>query len=156
MGENHEPGRKRFRWLRRVLAIGLIVVIVCLTWLYWPYLRAVHRLKTVIAETDAADPRWRIEHILADRKLIPDAENSALVVLAAEKLIDLQKTPTQTDDAETAFDEAMHRPAHRLNAVALANLNANFSGYEAALLQYRKLVDMPPGYFPFTYKPGPF
>src|SRR5258708_22754296 len=38
-------------------------------------------LTVIIAELDETDPRWRIEDIEADRKIIPDAENTALVII---------------------------------------------------------------------------
>jgi hypothetical protein len=44
-------------------------------------------LQKAIAELDKADPKWRLDDILAERRPIPDEQNSALLVLASAKLI---------------------------------------------------------------------
>lgn len=40
-------------------------------------------LRTTIEETDRLDPGWRLNDLQAKRTVVPDAENSALYVLAA-------------------------------------------------------------------------
>ena len=45
------------------------------------------RLKAALAEMDRTDPGWRLPDIEAARVVVPDAENSALRVIAANKLL---------------------------------------------------------------------
>src|ERR1043166_7953341 len=44
-------------------------------------------LHDAIAEADRLDPGWRFEEMEAARAVVPDADNGALVVLAAHRLI---------------------------------------------------------------------
>src|SRR2546430_16259462 len=45
------------------------------------------RLAAVVAELDESEPGWRWEDVQARREVIPDDENSALIVFAATKLV---------------------------------------------------------------------
>src|SRR5262249_18628332 len=77
--------RPRRWWLAGIfgLAFFLVVAVLVLTCAYF-----VHRHRTyaawaeAAAETDQLDPGWRLADIEADRERVPDAENSALRIIA--------------------------------------------------------------------------
>src|SRR5262245_20577398 len=55
-------------------------------YLYLGY-AAERRWEAAVAEADRNDPNWRLDDLLANRPPIPDAENGALVVITAKKLL---------------------------------------------------------------------
>jgi hypothetical protein len=80
-----DRSRPRRAWRRRLLqtllllfALGAIGVIVAYK---WSERIAQKDLDAVIAELDSTDPNWRLADIEATRKVIPDQENAALVVM---------------------------------------------------------------------------
>jgi hypothetical protein len=106
------------------------------------------RLEQAIARVDQHDPGWRFEELEAKRAVIPDAENSALRVLAILKL------PGQTD--HDGFSEAMKAvselpPERQLTAEQTAALAAELKRSEPALTLARSLVNLPRGRFPMKY-----
>ena len=80
------PVRRR-RWLRYTAGF-LVLACLCggLGYFYvtWSF---DNELAAAIAETEALDPRWRLEEIEADRKTYRDDENAALQTIAVVKLI---------------------------------------------------------------------
>jgi hypothetical protein len=80
------PAAQRPRRWRRRLALALVVLLlaggaaaVVSVW------TATSDLDRVLAEMDRLDPGWRMEDIEAKRRAVPDAENSALQILAVMK-----------------------------------------------------------------------
>jgi hypothetical protein len=77
------PARRRTgkRWIVIAGALLLAVVAVLLVGMYlWD-----RSLQEAIAETDRLDPGWRFDDLEAARAPVPDAENGAVLVLAAAK-----------------------------------------------------------------------
>src|SRR5436190_1309458 len=74
-----KPPARRRRWH---VVLGCLWVLPAISVVIYFYLiRARDReLQAVIAEIEAADPRWRFQDLLADRPPIADADNPALVV----------------------------------------------------------------------------
>ncbi len=74
------PRRSRLRWI--VLGVALIIAAIVGVCAY-----VIHEqdreLREAIAEADHLDPGWRFEDLQAARESVPDAENGALLVLAA-------------------------------------------------------------------------
>src|SRR5437899_6990848 len=81
------PARPRARWGRRLLRAFLLLVVLAIgAYLVFSYL-AGRELAAAIAEADRLDPGWRLDDLEAAGAAIPDAENSALQVTAAERLL---------------------------------------------------------------------
>src|SRR6267378_4265851 len=56
-------------------------------------------LEQAVAEADRLDPGWRLEEMEAARAAVPDAENGAVLVLAAHPLIPARWLFPPPDDA---------------------------------------------------------
>src|SRR5437660_4388430 len=91
-------------WLKRfVLGFGLLLILVVSVALgvsYYLRKLGIEHLKSAVAEADELDPGWRLEDLEKKRAAIPDAENAALRVEAAYKLLpnDWLKDEADTDD----------------------------------------------------------
>ncbi len=111
-------------------------------------------LAAAIAETDAASPRWRIEELEADRAVIPDAENSAIVIARVEALRKQaeQQIPPQfdLDLFRGASDESLQ---HRLADARLEKMRGALRGIQPALDEAAKLTTMPRGRWPIKHEP---
>src|SRR5437667_74085 len=77
-----QRARPRRRWLRR-LAMVVVAVVVGVAGPY-AYLEISRQrdIQAAIAEADLLDPGWRFDEMQAARATVPDAENSAIIVLA--------------------------------------------------------------------------
>jgi hypothetical protein len=132
-----EPSRPRRRRLRLSLGCVLLAAITLVVggYFYSSY-QAERRLQAAIAAADRDDPHWRLEDLEAHREAIPDAQNSALIVEAAQQLLpsvgfSLGATPAHS--------------AQQLDAEQARALRANLKEATAALAQARKLKDFPQG-----------
>jgi hypothetical protein len=81
-----EPGRpgflrRRWRWLVGIPVL-LLIVVAAAAGLYVGRI-VDRRLTAAIAAADRDDPYWRLDDLLAHREVVPDNENSALVVAEA-------------------------------------------------------------------------
>src|SRR5438309_4279513 len=101
-------------WLKRiVLGLGLLLIqaiCVALTASYYFRKLGMEHLRSAVAEADELDPGWRWEDLEKKRAGVPDAENAALRVEAAYKLLpkDWFKEESATDDEpgkKTLFEE---------------------------------------------------
>ena len=103
-------------WLKRiVLGFGLLLILViCVALAASYYFRklGMEHLRSAVAEADELDPGWRWEDLEKKRAAVPDAENAALRVEAAYKLL-----PKDWFQDESATDESRdigRAPARRL------------------------------------------
>src|SRR5262249_20309845 len=103
-------------------------------------------LDEVIAELDRTDPRWRLEDIEKNRKVIADAENGAVIVAAAARQIpgDWAKDPL--------WEELVRYPlATRLPDDRLKEADTLLKCAEPAIGEAYKLRDRPFGRYPLKY-----
>jgi hypothetical protein len=77
------PARRR-RFTRVALPLTVLAVAVYAGWLVYSHYSAARDLRDAIAEVEATDPRWRLEHVQADRAAVPDAENAVTVIRRAQ------------------------------------------------------------------------
>jgi hypothetical protein len=146
-----KPVRRR-RWLRYTLAIVTVAAAAAgLVYVYvsWSF---ESEMRTAIAETEALDPRWRLEHIEEDRKTYRDEENAALQTIVVAKLIGRGRNAIPN---HPNYDDLFHNypPERQLNAVQMNVIGEAFDRIEEARLEARKLKDMPGGRFPIKYSP---
>ncbi len=141
------PPVKR-RWKRRLLIVGVSLLLVAAAAYAWIVVSARWSLAAVIAELDANDPHWRLDEIEARRETVPDAENSALLIIAlAKKSRGISITAAPYDKI---FPESLP-PTARLNAQQTQHLEARFKLLGKVREEWRALKDMPRGRFPIRY-----
>ncbi len=146
--------RVRWRlWLLLVVAAGLAAS----AWVYL-YVGSDRRLKRAIAEADRLDPHWRLADVLADRPAIPDAENGALVSMAAKSKMprvwpSWDMPPSAGGDNEGDLAQALRdlKPNQRLTNDELCEMYSELDRAGDAIAEARKLADYPRGRFPVTY-----
>jgi hypothetical protein len=138
---------RRFGWFRQT-TVGLAVVLAIgfaafLFLLYWND----SQLREMEARLDNDDPGWRLDEIEAAREKIPDAENSALVVVAAKDLL-----PENWPTVDFVNALAAATANERLRDDDYFRLCNELNEWEAALTEARKLADMPRGRHKIVYK----
>ena len=115
----------------------------------WSYFANQSFLNQAIAETNALDPRWRLADMLADRKAIPDSENSALTIMAGHRhLNNLDRE--KRDKAEELAEQDVNSQNHCFNELQMEALKQLVGMHANALVAFRKISAMPTGQYPFV------
>jgi hypothetical protein len=144
----HAPQRRK-RHVVIILALGAVVLLAPGLWVGLQVsfaIRAERRLQAAIAEADRLDPDWRLDQLEAKRKPVPDDQNGALVVLAAERLIS-----AEWDKQPLGKELQDQPPAHQLGAELTRSLRAELDKVKPALAEARKLKDLPDGRYPIAW-----
>jgi hypothetical protein len=156
------PRRRRWPYVVGVLLVPVVVGLAL-----YLYFSAVsdRDLKAVIAETDETDPHWRLADVEADRAVVPDAQNSGVVAMAAKQLLPKNwpawDRPSQDPDTPEAQAQRQAlsdsfgdlEPQQQLNKDQIEALRAELKRAEPALAQARKIAGLPQGRYPITYSP---
>jgi hypothetical protein len=146
-----DPAATSRRWPRRLLLLAGVValVIVWLACLYWSWDREVRR---AIAETDRIDPGWRFEEMEAVRADVPEAENSAVRILAARALMPPKWQPASPDGSPTLSDRlAKLPPPQRPDDADALELRAEMEKVAKAVELARQVADLPRGRHTVTW-----
>ncbi len=162
--------RVRFRWVKRllvVMAICVAILGVIVTSARYILLHiAWKRTKAIIAALDKTDPRWRFREIEADRKVIPEAVNSAVPGLEAERLIPITWPRTRAvvsvegskipkDQENPILILCGDNPTLHPDESQLSAIRAELMALAPALVEARKLVDMPEGRYAVAWAINP-
>jgi type II secretory pathway pseudopilin PulG len=155
---------RRRRWPYVVALLALVVLFGIGVYVYLT-VSAERKLQAAIAETDRLNPRWRLEDVEADRVVVPQAENSATLAIAAMQQLpknwpiwDAPPTPQDPPDAGSkrqALAESFRdlEPQPQLNDEQTTALRTEMMRAARALTEARKLVDRTEGRLPITYRP---
>jgi hypothetical protein len=139
------PAKKK-SWRRRRLFVVALVLLPFLAlagvYFYIGHLADVE-LQDAQAEADRLDPGWRLDDLLARRPEYAADDNSALQVLRSKALI--PKGWTVKQDITRPFYQMVPRS---LDAQQRKPLRQEMDKVGAALVEARKLADMPHGCFP--------
>jgi hypothetical protein len=153
---------RRRRWPYVVALLALVVLIGIGVYVYLT-VSAESELQAAIAETDRLDPRWRLEDVEADRAVVPEAENSATVAIAAKQQMPKpwpfwDGPPSAQDPPDAgpklqALQESFRElePQRQLTDEQTTALRTAMTGAAGALTEARKLVDRTEGRLPITY-----
>jgi hypothetical protein len=150
-----EP-RKRFR-RRRFAIITLGLLLLAAGGFYGRLtLRSANldpELRVAIAEVEAADPRWQLEQIEADRAKIPDADNSAILIARARARI-----PRRPPNGWARHDQLMHglSPEVRLSEEQYAGMIDELENLEPAVGLALALARFPRGRHAIAIAPDVF
>jgi hypothetical protein len=160
-------GSSGARRRKRLLLIALIVLTVGLLaasfyfLVYWQDIQ----LQRALAETDQRDPGWRLLELEANRAVVPEEQNSAVILVAANKLLpatwpawDKPYAPEnkgRDPKASTALKESLWKlaPPAQLNEQQSTALREELTRAAAALAEARKVADLPHGRYSFRYTP---
>ena len=141
------PARRRLWWRIALPVLGLAILVVLGLWgiMVVGTQRAWEK-----AEDEAArgDPRWRLLEIEADRKQIPDPENSALHIMAVARKGGMVGV-TGAPNYDQVFDKLA--PNVQLNAQQEWLIRGELAKIAKPLVEARQLKDMPYGRFPIKY-----
>lgn len=142
-----ESPPRRVSITRRIVLAVVAMLGVCLAVAVIQYLRSdTGELDRLIAELDTSEPNWRLGDLDRERATIPDAENSASLVLPLMK-----RVPSYWPVWDSA---TVASPANeRLAESQLASIRAELARVESLRVEARKLIDWPRGRLPVTWDP---
>ena len=166
-----KPPARPFRWLKHlVICLAVIVAVLLVVMVVVRYvllLNARKRTEEIIARLDRDDPGWRLDEIEAGRKVIPDAGNSAIPLMAAARLLPPnwpQRVATKSPSgpgreeadrgrviASVLESDWTDNPSEEQITAVRAELDA----LAPALTEARKVVDMPEGRYAVAYALDP-
>jgi hypothetical protein len=134
-----EPPGAWSRLRRRVLRPALfLAAALAAFWVVILYLDA--RIRAALADLERADPGWRLEGLLAARDVVTPEENSAPVVTSV-----FASLPEEWPSREFSLSlEGALRP-ERLSQADYARLCNELNEWEPALVEARKIADIPRG-----------
>src|SRR5713101_4736278 len=126
--------KRRPRWIWGSALIVAPVLLLGLAW--WGYKWRLEReYRAAIEEADRLDPGWRLADLEAARAEIPDAENAALEVLAAARLMPAGWYPPSPGTISTKLEDDLGHllPIQRLDESQLKELHAELGKGSLAL-----------------------
>jgi hypothetical protein len=140
--------RRRLVWCVLTLLI-LGVLIAVMRWRIANYSMQ-SELSVIIVELDKTDPRWRIEDIEADRKIIPDPENTALVILQIDAALRANPRPEPLQ-LDMQIDRANDTPPDvQIDPQIQAELRKELQRVAPQVKQALSLALMKDGRFPLS------
>jgi hypothetical protein len=154
------------QWRRRFLLV-VVLLLAALVPAWWLVLMMTggNELNEAVAEADRLDPGWTLDELEAKRAAVPDAENSAPILIRAKQLCP-QNWPFwqyPTPNEQPSDEEARSRLETEFSDNALQNVQLSQEALKAlrdevkrasdALKEARKAADMPRGRFSVTYAP---
>jgi hypothetical protein len=125
-------------------AVVLLLTAAGLVFFFWS---SRHELAAVITKLDLQDPGWRLEDIENARRRVPDERNSGVVVTAAAKLLAGQAIIVPA--MEATFENLP--PQLQLTEEQRGYLEKRLAGLTKAVLEGRKLKELPEGRYPIRY-----
>jgi hypothetical protein len=142
---------RRHRRRRAVIAVIGVVVLAAGYFLYsiyaWKW-----ELQKAVAEADRLDPGWRLQDLDAAREPVSDADNSALVVLAAAALMPKNWGAAKLPDGKLLEERVFGlKPGEALSDPELNVLRAELTPATAALSTARDLAEMPRGRYSIAW-----
>jgi hypothetical protein len=158
-----QPSRRKWLWRAAVLVLVLLVLAVIPG---YRYVAARRHLQEAFDRADRLDPGWSLMELDAQRRHLPDEENGADLITAAqrwlprdwpswENVIVPSGVPTEKQRHLLALGDTFHQQPSpvRLTPAQVAALREELDRAAKALAEARKLVGTPWGRHPVTYTP---
>jgi hypothetical protein len=143
-------------WWRVLLGLVVLIGLLVATGFVWQRVRGDRlsgRLAAAVEELDAGDPSWRLTDLVEDRDKIPEADNSALLVVDVGRRV---PPPWPSSDFNLHFNSRDIPPPACLDAGQVALVEKELAPHLAALAEARKLAGMPRGRHRITLEMNPF
>jgi hypothetical protein len=144
--------RLRRRWwstgAKIVLGVAVVGVLAFAGFWWWSQRRLEAAWNEAVKEAELDLPRWRLMELEEDRPKIPDAENSALHIIALRDKGG-QVAVAGAADYDSIFGKL--RPTVQLNDQQADLIRQELKRIAKPLEEARRLKDMPRGRFPITY-----
>jgi hypothetical protein len=150
------PPRRRHRTL---LLAGLLLAAAVGSFAGWQwrrYLALEAQLWDAVAEVERTDPHWRLEDIEADRARVPDAENSAPLILRIRTVTPRPVLDPDAAEARRLLLEGNLSPAVRLTDEQYRTALDALEEVEPSVRLYLRLARFPRGRHAITYAPDGF
>ena len=159
--------RRRRRVRKRTILLGIVAVLAVAFVGGYIYLStsASQMVRLAKEEADRLDPGWTLGELEARREAIPDAENSAwqvdrVVALLSGGWPPSPRIASATPPGFTHGTSILGRlievaPEVRLGVPLTVEVRAELSKVGPAVIEARKLADMPRGRFPVEHAPNP-
>jgi hypothetical protein len=139
----------------------LIVVPLCLTIPIAYLIRSSNQeLRQAIADADKLDPGWRLQQLESKRAVVPDEQNSALILMSAQDLLPANwpfwKFPQVPENQKRSKDEALtlqqdlwnSEPPVQFDERQTSALREELCRAGEALAAVQKVVSLPKGRYP--------
>jgi lysophospholipase L1-like esterase len=134
--------RNRLAWAGGVVLFLLVVA----AWPVYRFKAHERELRAAVAEADRLDPGWRFEELEVARAEVPDADNAALQVRAAYRLLPGRLWPPPPARGPGIDEVLDDLPANApLDEAHVAELRAALKQANPALVAARRLADYPHG-----------
>src|SRR6266851_8962303 len=136
-----DPAKRRspWRWLRRIGASLLVLLVVIGIRQFFWHREVVAKLQEALAELDRTDPGWRLQDIEAARVVIPDEENGALVSMEVARLLPSDWPPDKELEESLGSLESPFMLDDKLSA----RLDAELEQLQEAVRVARRLRRIP-------------
>jgi hypothetical protein len=174
--EEQSWNQPRPKWGKRLLIAGLGIVLLCLAVpLVYFIVSTDQELQQAIAEANGLDPGWQIPELEQKRAVIPDDQNSGLVLMAAKNAVgDPSSFPgkaalppnwpfwdhPQASEKGTRSEEEVQKlqesfadlePCVQLDERQTRALREEMRRAEKVLTAVRRVGDLPRGRYPIAY-----
>jgi hypothetical protein len=137
-------------WRRLLLGVLILVLLCFVVGMLVPQGYENRDYLRELASLDADDPNWRWDDLQTARAVIPDSENSALLIAEVYRRLPI------TGLDHTLFERLQAVPrAHFPTPELLADLESTLDALEPAVLAARPLIDRPKGRFPLDIGENP-
>lgn len=156
--------KKRSRWRRPVLIAMILVVLLGIgVPIVGLLVIGESRLQKAMAMADASEPHgWRIADLEASRTLVPDDENTGLVMIQAKQALPASwphwdtgggNDPPAVAERRRQLQEGFNqvRPPHQLDPQLFQAIQEELTRAQVALDLARKMAALPLGRLPITY-----
>jgi hypothetical protein len=142
-----KPRRRLLRLIVRGLLVVVAVIGLYLAYLAYEEWRARREWVEACAEADRLDPGWRWEELIAKMPAVPDEQNSAVRLLAAERLLP-QRSPVAPLPPAIATRYRQTPPTQRLSRTVADGLRSALGGIAPAVAESRSVAKYSIGYIP--------
>lgn len=160
-----DQSRPRRAWRKRLLQAFVLLFGLCVLGgvvsYKWSEHVAQQELDAVIRELDATDPNWRLADIEAARKVIPDEENAALIVMEIASRLPKPWPSQNTNEWGVPGQSLWERvdatpPQQMLEPHLYAELQDELERVKPLLPLARSLARLSAGRFPITWANNPY